>query len=88
MKSIIEEIYLGKCGIQSSVKTSEEYNEIIKKVINHYEDLENQLSEKQRAMLEELNCEMGELSAEHSMTNFKAGFKLGILIAFEALFDR
>lgn len=84
MKSIIEEIYLGKRGGLSSIKPSEEYNQICEKVIKHYEDLENQLSEKQRAMLEELNCVMGELSAENSMTNFKEGFKLGILIAFES----
>ena len=83
MKSIIEEIYLGKRGNHNCIKPSEEYRKIHVELNKHYEDLKNQLSEKQKAMLDELDCKMAELSAEHSITNFIEGFKLGMLIAIE-----
>ncbi len=84
MKSIIEEIYLGKRGNHASIKPSEEYKKKSKEVVRIYDDLKNQLSEKHKAMLAELDSEMVGLSAEHCITNFKEGFKLGMLLVAEA----
>ena len=83
MKSILEKIYLGTCMNFANIKPSEEYWKIYDVENKYFEDLKSILSEKQREMLDELDAKMGELSAEHSMTNFIEGFKFGMKLATE-----
>ena len=84
MKSVIEDIYLGRRGDTDTIEPSEEYWKVHKEVGKQYEALESQLNEEQKRMLEELYLTMGGLECEQGSTHFKEGFKLGLLVAIEA----
>lgn len=83
MKSIIEEIYFGKRGNAEGMKPSEEYWKAHDEVSRKYEDLEKQLTEEQKKQFQELYLIMGGLESEHGISQFKEGFKVGLLVAIE-----
>lgn len=84
MKSIIEEIYLGKRGHSEMIKASDEYWKVHDEVGKYYEKLESQLTDEQKKILNDLYTEMGGLEAEQGLTHFKEGVKIGMLLAIEA----
>ena len=84
MKSIIEDIYYGKRGFVETIKPSEEYWKVHEEFGKIYDKLESQLTDEQKKTLDELYLSIGGLGAEQGLTNFKEGFKLGLLVAIEA----
>lgn len=84
MKSIIEDIYYGKCSSEN-IKEGEEYWKIHDKCEKIYEVLKKSLNEEQIKILDKLVLQSGGLEGETACTHFQEGFKLGMLIAFEVL---
>lgn len=85
MSSIIEDIYLGRRGNIETMKPSEEYRKAQEIMCKQYNNLVQQLTEKQQNALEELYSILGELEAEHGFSRYKEGFKIGLLVAIETL---
>ncbi len=85
MKSVIEEIYYGNCKNYETIELSEEYWKVNKKYGELYEKLEEGLNEEQKKLLNDLYVQSAGLEGEAACTHFKEGFKMGLLIAIEAL---
>ena len=84
MKSIIEELYYGNWSVEN-LKTSEEYRKICDECDKLQKEIEKHLNEEQRKNLFDLVLKTGGLEGEAACSHFKEGFKMGLLIAFEAL---
>lgn len=83
MKSIIEEIYFGKRGQIETIKASEAYWRVHEKAEALGEELEKSMTEEQIKIFREYFYAVSGLEAEQSLTHFKEGVKLGMLLAFE-----
>ena len=82
MKSIIEDIYYGNWSAEN-YKISEEYRKICEECDKGYKEIEKHLNEEQKQNLFNLILKNSGLEGEAACTNFKEGFKLGMLIAIE-----
>lgn len=85
MKSIIEDIYMGRRGDTETMKPSQEYLKVQEEFSKQYDELEKQLTEEQKKILDELYLTSGGLESEHGISRFKEGVKIGMLLAIEAL---
>lgn len=85
MKSVIEEIYLGRRGNCDSIEESEEYLRVNKEAAALCEEFEKALSDGQKQVFENIHYLLSRLEAEAGLTRFKEGFRLGVLAATEAL---
>lgn len=83
MKSVIEEIYYG--NIEEKYKTSEEYGKICGECDKLYKEIEKHLNEEQREILWNFSLKNASLEGEAACAHFKEGFKMGLLVAIEAL---
>lgn len=84
MKSIIEDIYMGRRGDSQTIQPSEEYWKVHEEVSKQYDKIANQLTAEQKNALDELCLITGGLESEHGISCFKEGFKIGLLVAIEA----
>ena len=82
MKSVIEDIYNG--NIAENIKMSEEYFKICDECDELYKKIQTYLNEEQREILFDFMIKTGGLEGEAACTNFREGFKLGLLVAMEA----
>lgn len=85
MKSVLEEIYYGNEGLVEKVNVSEDYDKINDEFGKVYEQLLEEVNNKQKEMLDELYFLMGGLESETRVTYFKEGFKFCMRLIFEGL---
>lgn len=84
MKSVIEDIFTGRRGNVEAVNPSAEYWLIHERFVGLCARPEETMTKEQKNAFIELQAAAGGLEGEQSLTHFKEGFKLGLLLAFEA----
>lgn len=83
MKSVIKDIYLGKCGFNGTIKMSETHKETLATVFKMTEEYKKSFNEEQQRKFLEF-CDLNNLlDAENALSHYKEGFKLGMLLALE-----
>lgn len=85
MKSVISEIFDGESYRTENIKRSKKYKQLQKTADIVYQRFTDTLNGKQAVMFEEVYNSIIALEAEQSKTSFEDGFKLGLLVAFEAV---
>lgn len=83
MKSIIEDIFLGKRGNFNEIKMYEKYLKLTQEEDKMYGKLYAQLTDEQKKLLEAFTDAAGGTHAEAVSVFFKEGFKIGLLIGME-----
>ncbi len=85
MKSIIEELWYGNISpLESDVLNTPQLKELLGYICRHYKELEQTLSDEQKAVFEKLMDNRGEYSALSEAAAFVCGFKLGAQLIIEA----
>ena len=86
MKSILEELFYGNiCPSMDCRNHSEQKKQLMKHIADHHDNLNNTLSEKQKAILEKFDDCLGELADLNEREIFVYAFRLGARIAIEVL---
>ena len=86
MKSILEELFYGNiCPSTDCRRTDKETQELMGYVADHHETLLEELTDKQREILEKFDDCYSELTGINERDIFIYAFKLGMRIAIEVL---
>lgn len=85
MRPILEELFYGNVCPGSYYSSSEQTKELMRYISNHYDNLKETLTEKQREELEKYEDSYLELTDINQREMFVYAFKLGIRIVIEAL---
>ncbi len=84
-KSIIKEIYLNNEGLGEQVVLNKKYKKASDKAYKFYEQLMDELNDEQKKIFEDFTDSEMDASAEREFLHFKAGLKVGLLLAVECL---
>lgn len=87
MKSIIKEIFYKQRGNFERIPYSERQEQLTEKSNDLYQRIHDKLDEKTQLLLKELDDVQTEELSEESDQSFVEGFKIGLLLAFEAFGD-
>lgn len=85
MKSALEELFYASEGFVEKIKRSREYDRVNDKYEEVYEQLLEELNDKQKKLFDELYYLTGGLESETALTHFKEGFKFCMRLIFEGI---
>lgn len=87
METIINDMYNNLVESGEVLKNSKEYKKLSAKASDIYEEFDKSMNEEQRKKLSDLWDTEASSEYETGLAYYKAGFKAGLLLAFECLKD-
>lgn len=85
MKTIIDDIYYMLAERGEALKNSNEYKKLSDEASDIYEEFDKSMNDEQKEKLSKLWLKEADIELEVGLVYYKAGFKAGLLLAFECL---
>lgn len=87
-KSIIEDLYYGKCGNPEEFNLGKKYWDILHNISELEKILCESFDDKQKELFKEIDVLEGGLQGEVSIASFKEGLKIGIRLGIECMEEK
>lgn len=87
MESIIKQLFFGERGQYENIITGKRYKELFEELYEMCKELSNDFNDKQKELFEKICSKQAQIESEAIFQNYREGFKIGLILAFECLSD-